>query len=99
MTLGAEAEAELRRRIEARFGVPLADMHAPTLARDLHAPLLIVHDEADREVPLERGLELADAWPGARLEATRGLGHTRILRDILVLGRIVDFLDTPGALH
>jgi pimeloyl-ACP methyl ester carboxylesterase len=90
--LGARFEAHLRDRVEARFGVAISDVYAPDLARTLQAPLLVVHDEDDREVPVERGRTLVQAWPGARLEATRGLGHLRILRDPGVLETLADFV-------
>lgn len=90
--LGARTEAELQRVIERRFGLRLADLRAPLLARGLHAPLLVIHDENDREVPLARGRELSAAWPGARFEATQGFGHVRILRAPSVIGRVVDFV-------
>lgn len=95
--LGPETQAELARRIESRFSLRLEELHAPTLARELHAPLLVVHDENDREVPLRCGQELAEAWPGARLVVTSGLGHTRILRDPGVVDRLVAFVseETP----
>src|SRR5262249_49976022 len=48
MALGRRGEAALTRRLEARFGVQLQDIYAPALARDLRAPLLILHDEDDR---------------------------------------------------
>lgn len=96
--LGDRTELALRDRVEARFGIAIEDVYAPRLAASLQAPLLIVHDEGDREVPIERGRRLAAAWPGARLETTRGLGHTRILRDPGVVARIADFAsDSPAA--
>ncbi len=90
--IGPETQLELTRRIESRFSLRLEDLHAPTLARELEAPLLIVHDEGDREVPVRCGRELAEAWPGARLTITHGLGHTRILRDPAVIAELTAFV-------
>jgi pimeloyl-ACP methyl ester carboxylesterase len=87
--------SRLRRRVERRFALPLESLYAPALARKLDAPLLVVHDEEDREVPLRAGQALAAAWPGARLHVTHGLGHVRILRDPGVVARIVDFVARP----
>jgi pimeloyl-ACP methyl ester carboxylesterase len=89
---GLELERSIRRRIEDRFGVSLEDLYAPSLAREIDAPLLIVHDENDKEVPLDRGRLLAEAWPGSELAVTSGLGHMRILRDEAVIRRIVRFI-------
>jgi pimeloyl-ACP methyl ester carboxylesterase len=41
----------------------------------LRVPTLVVHGDADRLVPLERGRATAAAIPGARLEILEGMGH------------------------
>lgn len=59
-----------------------------------------MNDEAIRamhdEVPVGQGLELAGAWPKARLITTRGLGHRRILRDRETIDMVTSFLMEPG---
>jgi hypothetical protein len=40
-----------------------------------------VHDRDDAEVPFSDAEEIVRSWPGARLHATAGLGHRRILSD------------------
>jgi pimeloyl-ACP methyl ester carboxylesterase len=55
-------------------------------------PALVVHDVDDREVDYAEAARIADAWPGASLVTTRGLGHQRILRDRDVIGRVVSWL-------
>lgn len=79
-------------RLEARYGVPLADLDALSLAPRMRSALLVVHDHDDREVPFEAGAELADHWPGARLLATRGLGHRRVLRSPDVIAHVVELV-------
>lgn len=54
--------------------------------------VLIIHDEGDEIVPFYEGQDIAAAWPGARLHATRGLGHNRILRDAGVVQAAVEFI-------
>lgn len=90
--LRAPVVEALRRRVETRFATRLEDLYAPELARDFEAPLLVVHDALDKEVPLTTSQRLVAAWPGARLEVTEGLGHTRILRDADVIERLADFV-------
>jgi hypothetical protein len=92
MGFGPAAQAAFGARVEATLWVKLGSFHAPTLAHDQRAKLLVLHDEGDREVPLEAGRELAAAWPGACFETTQGLGHTRILSDEAVVERAVRFL-------
>jgi pimeloyl-ACP methyl ester carboxylesterase len=90
--LTQRTQDEIARRVERRFAIPLSDLYAPKLAAELRAPLLVVHDEGDREVPVAYGRLLADAWADAELLVTHGLGHVRILRDVSVVDRVVSFV-------
>jgi pimeloyl-ACP methyl ester carboxylesterase len=54
--------------------------------------LLIVHDENDGEVSINHALELLNLYPKAVLFKTRGLGHTRILKDEGVIKRCLSFM-------
>jgi pimeloyl-ACP methyl ester carboxylesterase len=67
-------------------------LHLLTLARKISAPMLLFHDQDDRDVPYAHALEIAGAWAGAELVTTSGLGHRAILRDPDVVGRTVQFI-------
>jgi pimeloyl-ACP methyl ester carboxylesterase len=82
----------LERVVEKRVGERIDDLHAVPLARNMTAPLLVIHDEQDRAVPVECGAALAGAWPGAEITRTQGLGHNRILRDPQAIARAVAFV-------
>jgi len=89
----ARARSDLVRRLELRFGLDIeAQIAADVNAAQLEMPALIIHDQDDRDVPWQQGERLAKAWPGARLMLTRGLGHTRILRNREVIQASVDFI-------
>jgi pimeloyl-ACP methyl ester carboxylesterase len=92
MGLGDAAHASLARRIERRYGITLKETSVVEGAPRMTAPLLVIHDQNDREVPSSSGAEIAAAWPGARFVATNGLGHQRILRDPEVVARAVEFV-------
>lgn len=70
----------LQRRIEERFMRKWSDYSLSRTAREMTTPLLVVHDRDDRETYWSEGKALAEAWPGARLITTTGLGHRRVLR-------------------
>lgn len=93
-TLGISEATEhaVRGLIQARVGYRISDLYAPDLARELSAPLLVLHDEQDVSVPIRAGEALASAWPNARLVRSSGLGHTRILRDAPTIERAVAFI-------
>lgn len=95
--LGAsdEVRSRVKERVERRLGTALEDMRAETLARSMGTPLLVIHDENDKEVPVRVGRTVANAWPGAELVITEGLGHQRILRAEPVVNKAVSFIDAP----
>src|SRR5207245_11706281 len=66
------------------------------LAPSQRARTLVLHDPADREVPLADAQALARAWPGARLELLEGAGHTGALRHPDVISRAVGFVTDPA---
>jgi pimeloyl-ACP methyl ester carboxylesterase len=90
--LGPASLRAMRRRAERRIGLRFDELDLRALSRGQHAPLLVVHDREDREIGWSDGAAVADAWPGAELFTTRGLGHHRLLKDAGVLARVVAFL-------
>ena len=78
--------------IEERFGVRWSDFELPRIAPRLRAPALVIHDRGDAMVPWKQGAALAQAWPGARLLSTDGLGHGRILEHPQVTRAALDFI-------
>ena len=90
--LSDRTRVALKELVERRIGQSLDDLRAVKLASSMREPLLVVHDEQDRAVPVECGQSLADAWPRASLRITRGLGHSRILRDESVIAEAARFL-------
>ena len=81
----------LERRLAVQTGLGLEAVTLDALVGVRASDLLVIHDRDDREVPFQHGERLAAAWPGARLTATDGLGHRRILRDATVLAAAVEF--------
>jgi len=83
------------RLFEADFGADLWQRFSPdVMARQLDVPGLVIHDQDDRDVPIEEGMAVAQAWPGAQFVRTTGLGHRRILRDPDVIARVVAFIES-----
>ncbi|MFL5473914.1 MAG: alpha/beta fold hydrolase [Gemmatimonadales bacterium] len=86
------ARSLMRRNLENRLQISWDQLHIPTLARGMSVPALIIHDRNDRDVPHAHGSAIAEAWPGAELFTTSGLGHRAILRDPEVVRRTAEFL-------
>ncbi len=82
----------MRRHTERRLGIRFEQLEVCRMAGRLSVPLLVVHDQEDREVSWREGAAIARAWPGARLVTTAGLGHRRILWDAKVVQQVVGFV-------
>jgi pimeloyl-ACP methyl ester carboxylesterase len=82
----------MRRNLETRLKARWDELHLPTIVRSLRAAALLLHDREDADVPYSHAKEIAQAWPGARLVSTTGLGHRAIMRDPAVVRRAVAFL-------
>jgi pimeloyl-ACP methyl ester carboxylesterase len=89
---GRRARELMRERVERRLGVPWATLDVTGFAPRMRTPLLVVHDREDPEVPWQEGAMIAQAWPGATLATTGGLGHRRIVRDAGVVSEAVAFV-------
>jgi pimeloyl-ACP methyl ester carboxylesterase len=85
--------ARMRQNLERRLGVSWHDLDLEIAAARLTIPGLVIHDEDDRDVPIEEGERLVRHWPGATLARTSGLGHRRILRDASVVRQVAEFID------
>lgn len=75
-------------QLAASAGVTVEGLRLPHLVGARDSALLVIHDIDDREVPFAHGDRLAQLWPNARLEATEGLGHRKILRDETIVARV-----------
>jgi pimeloyl-ACP methyl ester carboxylesterase len=92
LALGEPVRAAVEARLARRLGVAPEDLHVAKLARRMTTPLLLVHDEDDREVRIGCSERIAASWPGAELVRTRGLGHRRILKDPAVIETAIRFI-------
>jgi pimeloyl-ACP methyl ester carboxylesterase len=84
------------RRIEAVEGARLRDIDVAQVAAQLTLPTFVVHDRTDKEVPFLEGEEWSWALKNARLLATEGLGHNRLLAAPFVVDAIAGFIAGDG---
>lgn len=95
--LGPASLRAMRERAERRVGVAFDQLDLRRLVASQRGALLVVHDRDDHEIPWREGAAVADAWTGAELALTRGLGHHRLLKDDGVIARVVAFLAGSAA--
>jgi pimeloyl-ACP methyl ester carboxylesterase len=97
--ISPEVVDRMRRRSEKRIGLSWDELDITARAASGKAPLLVVHDREDAEVPVRDGIAIAAAWKGSHLLQTTGLGHNRVLRDPHVVARAVAFLAEGDAVR
>jgi pimeloyl-ACP methyl ester carboxylesterase len=93
--LSERTRSAMQVRIEALEGALMAEFEPPVVGPRIDAPTLVVHDRGDRINPFSHGEAFAAHIAGARLVATTGLGHRKILRDATVLDAVTAFLAPP----
>lgn len=91
------ARVEIERSFESRFQFRWDDLSLVRIGAKVNAPLLVVHDRDDEEVPCEEGNLIVSAWPKSQLLSTEGLGHRRILHDPEVVDHVVDFISQTNS--
>lgn len=82
------ARLERSCRADARESMLMTLFEAGAVGPRIGAITLVVHDRQDAMSRFDDGQAFADAIPGARLLATDGLGHRKILKDAGVLEAI-----------
>ena len=85
---------ELRRIMEKIGGRPLDELDA--VKGDAHrriGAILLVHDQEDAAVPVSSSYEMLQSWNNARMLRTKGLGHSRLMKDPGVVERVGAFFN------
>ena len=90
--VAAPVMSSMRERLARRLDFAWDEMDVPAFAPAMRVPLLVIHDREDRDVRWNDGAAIAQAWPGAELVTTSGLGHHRIVSDSGVIRQVVSFL-------
>ena len=79
--------------IHEHYGHPFEHYSASYIIQFIkNQPLLLIYDDADMEVDVSHGSHLKELYPAAELFITKGLGHTRILKDENVIKHCLHFL-------
>jgi pimeloyl-ACP methyl ester carboxylesterase len=82
----------MQQRFESREGILMAQLEPAAVGPRIAQPTLIVHDRDDRVNRFADAEAYRDAMADARLVATQGLGHRRILQAPQVLAQVTRFL-------
>jgi pimeloyl-ACP methyl ester carboxylesterase len=81
------------RSVEKHVGRPADDFDVRHIAASVDVPVLLIHDQNDRQVPVLESARSAHMLATADLMVTRGLGHNRLLADKTVVDAVLEFVD------
>lgn len=81
------------RSVEKHVGRPADDFDVRHIAASVDIPVLLIHDQNDRQVPVLESARSAHMLATADLIVTRGLGHNRLLADRTVVDAVLEFVD------
>jgi pimeloyl-ACP methyl ester carboxylesterase len=87
--LSERTRSRMQQLVEAREGILMRQFEPVAVGPRVQASTLLVHDREDRINRFADAEAFRDAIPHARLMATEGLGHTRLLRDDAVLQAVL----------
>lgn len=90
--LPAPIKDKVYQRLLLQNGVPVSHWDISVLGRGFDLPILVVHDEDDRVVPICEAKKLAQELQNVSLQQTSGLGHSRILSAADVKQMICTFI-------
>ena len=89
---------QLSKYFEKKQGVAINDYSVYIAAKNTNAPLLVIHDNNDTEVPVNAGINIHKHAKNGTLLLTNNLGHRKILGDPEVIKAVVDFVTSKNDL-
>jgi len=90
---GPHIADRIKRYLQKRYGESLEHRSTPYLLSRNNPPGLLIHDRGDADVDYGHAQENADHWSAARVIATRGLGHRKILSAPALISEIMKELN------
>ena len=90
--LNIKSQAALEDLVTKASGIRPSELNIAKLASTLTIPILVVHDKDDNAVDYMSAKAITEAYKGARLITTEGLGHRRILKNQKVISEVTDFI-------
>ena len=77
---------------DKKFGVDLETFSSYQIAKNIEIPTLIIHDTEDKDVPVQCAYDIHQNLKQGELLITKGLGHRKVLGDVKVLEKIIEFI-------
>lgn len=83
---------KVKSMFDKRWNIDIDSHSSSIVAKKNAIPTLVVHDSNDGDVPVSCAIKIRQNLQKGSLLITKGLGHTKILRNKKVTSTIVDFI-------
>lgn len=93
LNLGPRAESRFLAAVADHVQIPVEDLDLSAMGDRIPQPVLVIHDQQDKEIPFDDALLLTSRLPHGQLLKTEGLGHHRLLNDSLVVRSASAFIN------
>ncbi len=81
--------------IAGRLGLTIEDINVAQMHDQVQVDrLLLLHDEEDEVVPFDESQAIVRQWPNSQLLSTKGQGHYQLMKQKVVIDRIVNFVSS-----
>lgn len=84
---------QMKRYFDEISGIDASSLSADIVAPEIRIPVMVIHDEDDKEVPVSAAYSIHENLPESKLMITSGLGHRKILGDKAVIQSLMEFLE------
>jgi pimeloyl-ACP methyl ester carboxylesterase len=84
---------KIKQHFYRKFGEDIDNYSAYIAAKSVKIPTFVIHDTEDVEVPVSCSHHIRQNLEQGEILITNGLGHSRVLKDSKVIGRIIEFIN------
>jgi len=93
LALNSRFSELLQQYFEKKYKQKMDDFSAYKVAKNIKIPVLVIHDEEDKEVPVKCAVHIHEHLKNSELFLTKNLGHRKILGDSKVIEKIINFIN------
>ena len=92
LELKPSISSKLREHFEKKYGQEMDSYSGYKSAMEIAIPVLVIHDKNDPEVSVNAGINIHNHLKNGTLYLTEGLGHRKILGNLIVIEKVVQFV-------
>ena len=82
----------MKNNFEKKYHLEMESFSSYVVAKEVKIPVLVIHDNDDEDISVSEAYHLAENLSNKEILITNNLGHRKILGDLKVIHKIVEFL-------